>query len=161
MKHQKDITLRFHNYNIVFQEVPDEISLAINISGCPYKCPGCHSMHLREEVGEMLSEEKIATLLKKYKHCITCVCFMGGDVNSKEINRLANFVKQKGYKTAWYSGCSVIQNVDIDNFDYIKIGPYIEKYGGLDSKSTNQRFYKVYNSQIIDITNKFLSKSVL
>ncbi|WP_231731034.1 4Fe-4S cluster-binding domain-containing protein [Lacimicrobium alkaliphilum] len=28
---------------ICFQEVPDEVSLAFTITGCPLACAGCHS----------------------------------------------------------------------------------------------------------------------
>ena len=28
---------------VVFREFPDEVTLALNISGCPNHCPGCHS----------------------------------------------------------------------------------------------------------------------
>ena len=34
--------LKYVNTGIVFQEIPDEVTLAINISGCPCHCPGCH-----------------------------------------------------------------------------------------------------------------------
>lgn len=155
MKHQKDIMLRFVSYDIVFQEIPDEVSLAINISGCPHRCAGCHSPHLRQDIGEELTEEIIASILKKYKQSITCVCFMGGDNNPKKVNKLADFIRKQGLKTAWYSGFFNIQNVDIKVFDYVKIGPYIEKYGGLNSKNTNQRFYKINKGQMIDLTNRF------
>ncbi|SHF88735.1 hypothetical protein SAMN05444364_11530 [Prevotella scopos JCM 17725] len=38
--------LRYINTDIVFQEFPDEVTLAINISGCPCRCPACHSQFL-------------------------------------------------------------------------------------------------------------------
>ena len=48
--------------------------------------------------------------------------------------------------------------------DYIKVGPYKEELGGLDSPNTNQRFYKITTSDssslinIKDITLKFRKK---
>ena len=27
--------------------------------------------------------------------------------------------------------------------DYLKLGPYDERFGGLDSPTTNQRFYRI------------------
>ena len=36
-------TLKYVNTQEVFQEFPDEITLAINISKCPCHCRGCHS----------------------------------------------------------------------------------------------------------------------
>ena len=41
----------------------------------------------------------------------------------------------------------------------IKLGPYIEELGPLNSKTTNQRFYKVINCKLIDITDVFWSKN--
>ncbi len=35
--------VRFCNYDVVFAEIPGETTLAINIAGCPNRCPGCHS----------------------------------------------------------------------------------------------------------------------
>ena len=35
--------LKYSNYEITFAEVPDEISLCINLTNCPHKCIGCHS----------------------------------------------------------------------------------------------------------------------
>ena len=37
--------LKYANFDIVFQEVPDEVTLAINISNCPNQCVGCHSKY--------------------------------------------------------------------------------------------------------------------
>ena len=35
--------LKYVNHDIVFQEFPDEVTLAINLSCCPNGCTGCHS----------------------------------------------------------------------------------------------------------------------
>jgi len=35
--------LRFVHEDVVWQEVPHEVSLAYTIAGCPLRCPGCHS----------------------------------------------------------------------------------------------------------------------
>ena len=44
--------LKYAGYDIVFQEIPDEVTLALNLSGCPNGCPGCHSPHLQRDEGE-------------------------------------------------------------------------------------------------------------
>ncbi len=154
--------LKFASYDIVFQEVPDEVSLAINISACPNHCPGCHSPHLQEDIGTPLDETVLADLLDTYQGAITCVCFMGGDIDSKAVEELAYFVKQQTgnhIKTAWYSGKpNLPQNCNLSYFDFIKLGPYIEKYGGLDSPSTNQKFYKIEGGKMIDYTANFYKK---
>ncbi len=71
--------LKYTDYDIVFQEIPDEVTLAVNLSGCPHRCKGgCHSPHLQQDIGEELNEEAISRLLQLYEHSITCICFMGG-----------------------------------------------------------------------------------
>ena len=64
--------LRYVDYDIVFQEIPDEVTLAINLSNCPNRCKGCHSPHLLENVGESLTEESLGHLLQKYGKAVTC-----------------------------------------------------------------------------------------
>ena len=38
---------------------------------------------------------------------------------------------------------SLRQDLPLEYFDYIKTGPYKKELGGLDSITTNQRFYQV------------------
>jgi anaerobic ribonucleoside-triphosphate reductase activating protein len=149
--------LRLTNYDVVFQEIPDEVTLALNISNCPNRCEGCHSPYLMEDIGMILNETVLIGLLEKYGNAVTCVCFMGGDSSPQDVGRLAAFL-QENYKvkTGWYSGKSCVpDDCSIHNFDYIKLGPYIKRLGGLNSITTNQRFYRVENGDMIDITSCF------
>ena len=41
---------------------------------------------------------------------------------------------------------------EINNFDYIKLGPYLAHLGGLRSPRTNQRLYRVELGAMHDIT---------
>lgn len=151
--------LKFVNYSVVFKEVPNEVTLAINISGCPNNCKGCHSPYLMEDIGAELDEDMLHGLLRKYQNAITCVCFMGGDTEPDKVEQLAFIVRNatNGHiKTAWYSGKSRLpQGFIIEAFNYIKLGPYIEKLGGLDSPFTNQRFYKIEEGRMVDETGLF------
>lgn len=154
--------LKFVNYNIVFQEVPNETTLAVNLSRCPNKCKGCHSAYLQEDVGEVLDEKIVAMLLRKYENAITCICFMGGDNDPQMVEQLSAFTKRHSIykiKTAWYSGKSSLpDNCNLKHFDYIKIGPYIEEFGALESPTTNQRFYKIVDGKLTDKTGLFTKK---
>ena len=137
--------LKYISTDIVFQEVPDEVSLAISITGCPNRCPDCHSKYLWEDTGDELNEDSVGKEIEKYKDDITCVCFMGGDRDKHAVYRLAKHVKEKypDLKVAWYSGASEIDDdFPWHDFDYIKVGPYIHRYGPLDSEGTNQRMLK-------------------
>lgn len=70
--------LKYVDYDILFQEIPDEVTLAINLSRCPYRCKGCHSPQLQSDIGEELNEEALLRLLQRYGKSVTCICFMGG-----------------------------------------------------------------------------------
>jgi anaerobic ribonucleoside-triphosphate reductase activating protein len=150
--------MKVANWDIVGIEVPDEITLALNISNCPCKCKGCHSDYLSKDIGDELTGPYLLDLIERNKG-ITCVAFMGGDAEPSVVNRFAKLIKSMGLKVAWYSGKQEISDrVYIRHFDYIKVGPYIQELGGLDNPNTNQRMYKVEGNQLIDITEKFRSK---
>lgn len=158
--------LKYLDTKVTFAEVPDEVTLCINITGCKNNCKGCHSPYLAEDIGEELTIERL-TELATTNEGITAICFMGGDSDSKRINRLAKWVQDElDLKVAWYSGRQELSpDIDLKNFSYIKLGPYIEELGPLTSKTTNQRFYWVAdvssdNPQeskryLMDMTDKF------
>lgn len=141
------------SYDIVFQEVPGEVTLALNLSCCPNRCSGCHSPHLREEIGEPL-EDLLDGLLARYGDSATCVAFMGGDGDVAEVVRMAFRVRASGLKTAWYSGRERLPE-PIEAFDFVKLGAYIPEFGGLDSPTTNQRFYAIVGDKAVDRTSLF------
>lgn len=146
------------SFDIVFQEIPGEVTLALNLSDCPNACPGCHSPHLQQTVGEPLTEELLGGLLDRYGAQVSCVAFMGGDRDIDSLNFFAERIRTRGdLKTAWYTGGSEVpQKLKVRSFDFIKVGPYIENLGGLTSPTTNQRFYRIdENQDIIDETAKF------
>lgn len=151
--------LRYHSYNIVFQEVPGEVTLAINLSNCPNRCKGCHSPYLQANIGEKIDQNVLNTLMTRYGDAITCICFMGGDANPKELQNLLWFIKDKTHgqlKTAWYSGKSKLpEYFAIESLDYVKLGPYVEELGGLDSPTTNQRFYRLLEGESIVLNQLF------
>lgn len=154
--------LRFHSYDIVFQEVPGEVTLAVNITNCPNGCKGCHSPYLMQDTGERLDENVLTGLLEKYGNAITCVCLMGGDSAPQEVERLLMFVRKSTdnrIKTAWYSGKQQLpEGCTLRHFDFIKLGPYIANLGGLDCATTNQRFFSIDNETMMDITEQFYKR---
>lgn len=155
--------LKYVDTAVTLSEIPDEITLCINISNCPCYCKGCHSAYLAEDTGEPLIyyndrcnkyitsiDEIIANNIG-----ITCVSIMGGDSEPDMVNALAQYIKDNydySLKTAWYSGRQELsKEIELKNFDYIKIGPYIEERGPLNNPNTNQRFYKVHKKVISGI----------
>lgn len=151
---------KFTGYDIVFQEIPDEVTLAISISSCPNRCPGCHSPQLREDIGELLTEEALTALLERYRGAVTCVCLMGGDGDPQEVERIARFLHHQQItpvKVGWYSGRQQLpKGISPEDFEFIKLGPYIEKLGGLKAPTTNQRLYRISaDGTMHDITYRF------
>ena len=149
--------LKYVDAKVVFAEVPNEVTLAINISNCPCQCKGCHSSYLAQDIGTELTFNEVRKLIKKNSG-ISCIAFMGGDAEPDKVNVLASFIinHYSSIKVAWYSGRQELSNsIDLFNFDYIKLGPYKEEFGPLNSRTTNQRFYKVNGKELVDITSKF------
>ena len=139
--------LKYVDTAVTFAEVPDEITLCINISNCPCACIGCHSPYLAEDIGNELTTESLSTLINGNAG-ITCVAFMGGDVDYNKVLKLAKYVKENyDLKTAWYSGKDELPRMEkLVNLDYVKIGHYDSKFGPLDSATTNQRMYQLISA---------------
>lgn len=154
--------LKFVETSIVFQEIPDEVTLAITISNCPCRCPGCHSQYLWHDIGEPLTPICLQRIMGDYGSDITCLCLMGGDADPKTVNDLARFLRREfpAIKTAWYSGRAVLSPfIEKDHFDYIKLGPYLAHLGCLKDQTTNQRLYqRVAGNDFVDITSRFWKK---
>ena len=151
--------LKYVNTGIVFQEIPDEVTLAINISNCPCRCPGCHSHYLWEDIGLPLNADAIDDFINQYGDDITCIAFMGGDGDPRGVNQLAQYIHEEHpqFKVAWYSGrIRIPSGIKKKEFDYIKLGPFIRHLGPLKQPTTNQRLYR-QNEQgaFEDITSRF------
>ena len=149
--------LKYVDAKVVFAEVPDEVTLAINISNCSCQCKNCHSSYLAEDIGTELTFNEVRKLIRKNSG-ISCIALMGGDAEPDKVNTLASFITNhyNSIKVAWYSGRQELSDsIDLFNFDYIKLGPYMEEFGPLNSRTTNQRMYKVHDCELEDITSKF------
>lgn len=152
--------LKYVDTKVVFQEVPNEITLAISISGCKIGCKDCHSSYLAKDIGSELNKDTLKELIDK-NIGITCIAFMGGDNDIPSLYKLASWIKSNtSLKVCWYSGNEIRNDVNLWDFDFIKTGRYIKERGPLTSKTTNQRFYKVFHTtmgkgKLIDITSKF------
>ena len=153
--------LKYTDIKVVFAEVPDEITLAINISGCPCNCENCHSPYLAKDIGERLDFDSLNKIIND-NIGVTCISFMGGDASPNDINSLAKFIRDKypELKIAWYSGRQELsKDINLQNFDYIKLGPYIKDKGPINCKTTNQVLLEIEVVQgkvfTKDITAKF------
>lgn len=158
--------MKYVDVKVVFREVPDEITLAINISGCPVKCPGCHSSYLTQDIGTVLDSEALSNLIINNPG-ISCVSFMGGDADPSYVRELALWVKSNypKLKTSWYSGRDLARAEKVlDALDFVKVGPFIDEFGPLDWETTNQRFYAIRHTSegpvLEDLTHRFRSRFV-
>lgn len=154
--------LRYVNTGIVFQEIPDEVTLSVNISNCPCRCPGCHSRYLWSDTGTPLTADVIDGMIARNSSDMTCICFMGGDAEPEAVGELARHVHSchPQLKVAWYSGRQLLpRGIDRRDFDYIKVGPYIRHLGPLNKPTTNQRLYRCdADGTMTDITSRFWKK---
>ena len=138
--------MNFSYPQIYLQEVPGEISLGISISGCKINCKNCHSKETwNRNFGEELTFKKLDNLIQKNKY-ITCFLFYGGEWD-ENIFFFLEYLRNKGFKTALYSGEESINDRLINYLDYYKIGPYVEELGGLSSPTTNQKLYKIVDNK--------------
>lgn len=152
--------LKYHTIDISCRAIPQEVSLIFNITGCTIKCPGCNEKTLWKDKGIPLTFNEVRSILANYNNAISCVCFMGGEHEPKEINDLARFVKHHypSLNIAWYSGLDKIApEIEYCNFNYLKTGSYQAHKGALGSPDTNQRVFMVTDDCIlIDITEKYI-----
>ncbi len=149
------------NIQIVFQEVPDEISLAFSISGCQIGCKGCHSKETwNPYYGNLFNENDFKKEIEKYKNMVSCILFYGGEWNESLINYIL-IAKKEDFKIALYTGME-LENIKDNikkNLNYIKTGKYIQKVGGLKNENTNQNMYILENGKVKEKINyKFQEK---
>lgn len=140
--------------DVVFQEVPGEISLCYLVGGCPLRCKGCHSIFCYDEtLGKKFKVEKYTETLDKYNGYISCVLFMGGEWHKDELLDYLSIAKNKGLKTCLYTGLKDVGGDIKANLTYLKTGPWIEELGGLNSPTTNQKFVELSTGN--DLTSAF------
>ena len=142
----------YSSVEVVFQEVPGEISICFTITGCELFCKGCHSPNLwKKGSGQKLTDELYVKILEKYKEFATCVLFMGGEWYEEELCKKLKTAKEKGYKTCLYTGLTNISSSKIKNLlTWLKTGAWVQKLGGLESKTTNQQFIEVNTNNILN-----------
>lgn len=141
----------YHDFQIVLQEVPGEISLCFSISGCSIKCDGCHSPFLwKEGNGKLLTENTFNYLLDQYDGFASCVLFMGGEWRESELITFLKSAKNKKFKTCLYTGEEKVSREIESELTWIKIGKWKQHLGGLDSEITNQKFIEIKTNKTLN-----------
>lgn len=147
--------LKYKDAYVVFEEIPDMISLAVSITNCQNLCKGCHSPELRGDYGIELTTDEVDKLINQ-NFGVNCFLFMGEGRDICKLFDLARYIKNK-YKisVAVYSGRNEVEDIYFKVFDYVKVGEYKIEYGPLNARTTNQRLYRISNNVINDITSLF------
>ena len=136
----------------VIEEIPDRVTLAVEISNCRGNCPGCHSPFLKDDIGEELTPKVIDKLIAD-NFGINCFLFLGEGRDPEMLLALARYIRNTypAIEIAVYSGREKVEDDFYDSFDFVKTGPYVEALGPLNKRTTNQRLY--YHGK--DITSRF------
>ncbi len=140
-----------HDFQVVLQEVPGEVSLCFSISGCPFRCKGCHSPFLwKEGNGTPLSVDWYKDILEQYSSLASCVLFMGGEWHEKQLIEFLQIANKSSYKTCLYTGAENVSQTILNELHWVKTGSWNASLGGLNSLKTNQKFIHVKSNTILN-----------
>ena len=137
--------MRYTNIQVVLQEVPTEITLALSIHGCDVGCKGC--FWDENDTSHLLTEDVYTSLLKAHDGLISCICFMGGEWLPEVLVKYLTQAKDAGFKTCLYTGRERVSDAIHEQLDYIKTGMWIEERGGLSSENTNQQMLNISSGE--------------
>ena len=144
--------------SVVLEEIPDRVSLAVDISNCRGNCTGCHSPFLKGDIGDELTPAVIDSLVEE-NWGVNCFLFLGEGQDLQTLLSLAAHVRSLGLEVALYSGREEVEPELWQAFDYLKLGPYRPECGPLNNPATNQRLYRVAGNVRTDITSRFWKRS--
>lgn len=141
--------------DVVMEEVPDRVTLAVEIPNCQGSCPGCHSSFLKLDLGKELTAAEADRLVED-NFGVNCFLFLGEGNDHEALMELAAHLRaaHPDLELALYSGRQEVEEEIYEAFDFVKVGPYVEALGPLSEASTNQRMY--YHRE--DITSRFWHK---
>lgn len=141
--------------DIVMEEIPGKVTLALEISNCRGNCIGCHSPFLKEDIGEELTPAVLDRLIDD-NFGVNCVLLLGEGRDPEAVRFIASYLRDShpGLERAIYSGRNEVEDELFELFDYVKVGPYIPERGPLNNRNTNQRLYHHRE----DITSMFWRK---
>lgn len=151
--------MKYLSARLVFQEVPDETSVAFLVTGCPLRCPGCHSADAwSARRGTELTSTVIDRWIADSRGLLTCAVFLGGEWEAAALGDLLRHARGRGLRTCLYTGLDFDDLPEglLPHLDYLKFGPWIAARGGLDSPETNQRFIELPSGRVLN--EKFHNK---
>lgn len=163
--------LKYVESAVTFSEIPDEISLCLNLSLCPNYCPGCSESYLAGDIGTELTKEELDKLISENLG-ISLVCLMGGDNDHKAVIDFTGYIHDKyKLKVGMYSGQDQIDLTLANVLDYYKIGSWKmpqgdsstwskQTCGPISFPNSNQLMFKREGDKLINITERFREYSI-
>ena len=150
--------LTFTDFELDLRSIPGEICLTFYICDCPCHCHGCSSPWLWERGKYELNAARIIKAINLTPYA-TCILFMGGDNDLAEVAHLAQIVRGRHKKAAFYSGRDTFDPTVCKSLDYYKIGHWDAAAGPLNSPTTNQALFKrTGDVTFTNITSKFWTR---
>jgi anaerobic ribonucleoside-triphosphate reductase activating protein len=144
--------------DVVFQEVPGEISLSFSVAGCQLGCKGCHSAELWYlEGGWELTPNLYLEALEQYEGLATCVLFLGGEWEPELLVQFLKIARDRGLKTCLYTGEDEISQDIFEQLTYLKTGRWVQELGGLIASTSNQLFINCETGE--NLTHLFRGKN--
>ena len=146
--------------DVVLEEIPDKVTLAVEISNCRGSCIGCHSPFLKQDIGVELTPDAVDRLIAD-NFGVNCFLLLGEGKDPEALLRIAEHLRvhHPDLERAVYSGRPEVEPEIYAAFDYVKVGPYVAELGPLNERTTNQRLYRnTYNDAWEDITSRFWKK---
>ena len=136
---------------ITLQDVPNEIALSFCVAGCTLNCKDCS---WNNTPNKTIYDFDIKREIDK-EPLVTCINFFGGEWLYKDLLCYLDYAHACNKKTCLYTGLTLREINEqypllLSSLDYIKVGRWISRLGGLDSKSTNQRFIDLRNNRVIN-----------
>ena len=154
--------LKYLNYQILPNEVPNELSLGLFILGCPQHCRGCHSPQLWDVNSAGLGKDLDTAewnALRTLQNGFSCVLFLGGDWSPSDLMKsILEASTALETPCALYSGQeyeALKNSLDLRLFKYLKWGPYKKELGGLQSRTTNQQIWRLENGVPVENLNHY------
>jgi anaerobic ribonucleoside-triphosphate reductase activating protein len=144
-----------------FLDYPNETTMIVFMSGCALRCPNCHNPALQSpSVGEDITLTGLEHELIKRPLCRS-ITFSGGDPLFQE-EVLIKYCKElcKHVKIGVYTGKSIdeVPSELLQYISFLKTEPYVEKLGGVQEQTTNQKCWDVVDGKAVENKEYFKVK---
>lgn len=161
-------------YRVSLTEFPEHISFVIEMGNCLQQCPWCH----REDM-QTFNQEPMFTNIVSIEEAVkeavdkgaNGIIIMGGTTNGLLMYDVCILIDRLSVyaPVCLYSGSNNPYKHEIivksSNLSALKTGSYKKELGGLNSPTTNQRFYLIEkggtdsSKVMVDITHKFYDEN--